>query len=140
MNRQNFEPIEGALAILYQGLRNRSYAGEAKLNSGILKALASVGFRYAGYVDAAGKPKFTGSPPPFVWGLGRPGGGGFALQRMEPNNAVAGATGSQVAPFSPLLTVDRDMAQLYKQSYASAGVPPGTYGKLEDLLPFEFGN
>ncbi len=140
MNRRNFEAVEGALAIFYQGLRNRSYSGEAKLNSGILKALSSVGFRYAGHVDASGKPKFEGPPPPFVWGLGRPGGGGFALQRMAPNNAVSGSTGSQVEPFSPLLTVDRDLSQLYNQAYATAGVAPGTYGTLDELLPFKFGN
>jgi len=140
MNRRNFEAVEGALAIFYQGLRTRSYAGEAKLNSGLLKALSAVGFRYAGYVDVEGKPKFEGIPSPFVWGLGSPGGAGFALQRMAPNNAVSGETGSQVAPFSPLLALDRDMSQLYNQAYSAAGVPPGTYGRLEDLLPFEFGN
>ena len=139
MNRRNFETIEGALAIFYQQLRTRSYAGEAKLNNGLLKALSSVGFRYAGHVDVAGKPKFAGTPPPFVWGLGNPAGEGFALQRMAPGNAVAGETGSQVLPFSPLLAVDKDMNQLYNQAYSAAGVPSGTYGKLADLLPFEFG-
>jgi hypothetical protein len=59
---------------------------------------------------------------------------------MAPNNAVSGSTGSQVEPFSPLLTVDRDLSQLYNQAYATAGVAPGTYGTLDQLLPFKFGN
>jgi len=61
------------------------------------------------------------------------------LQRIAPNNAVSGDTGSRVAPFSPLLTTDKDLSQLYNKSYAAAGVPVGQFGRLEDLLPFAFG-
>ena len=139
MNRQNFEALEGSLAIFYQNLQKRGYASEARFNSGLLKSLATVGFRYVGYVDQAGKPNFEGSPPAYAWGMGTPPGGGFALQRLYPNNAVSGDTGSRVAPFSPLLTTDKDLSQLYNKSYAGAGVPAGQFGRLEDLLPFAFG-
>ena len=71
--------------------------------------------------------------------MGTPPGGGFALQRLSPNNAVSGDTGSRVSPFSPLLTTDKDLAQLYNKSYSEAGVPVGQFGRLEDLLPFAFG-
>ena len=139
MNRQNFEALEGSLAIFYQNLQKRGYASEARFNSGLLKSLATVGFRYVGYVDQAGKPNFEGPPPAYAWGMGTPPGGGFALQRLYPNNAVSGDTGSRVAPFSPLLTTDKDLSQLYNKSYAEAGVPAGQFGRLEDLLPFAFG-
>ncbi|MBT7742752.1 MAG: hypothetical protein HN727_13190, partial [Opitutae bacterium] len=95
--------------------------------------------RYIGYVDQVGKPHFEGPPPAYAWGMGTPLGGGFALQRLSPNNAVSGNVGSRVAPFSPLLTTDKDLSQLYNKSYAEAGVPAGQFGQLEDLLPFAFG-
>jgi len=139
MNRQNFEALEGSLAIFYQNLQKRGYASEARFNSGLLRSLATVGFRYVGYVDQAGKPNFEGPPPAYAWGMGTPPGGGFAMQRLSPNNAGSGETGSRVAPFSPLLTTDKDLSLLYNKSYAAAGVPVGQFGRLEDLLPFAFG-
>lgn len=138
LHRKNFATVEGALGIFYGKLAKKNYAGEAKYSVALLKSLTTVGFGYAGNVDATGSPKFTGEEPLYVWGLGKGPGGRFALQRMEKGNAVAGASGSAVLPFSPLLTTDADVRRLFEKAHADAGASPGQFASLDSLLPFEF--
>lgn len=138
LHRKNFATVEGALGLFYTEVTKKNYAAEAKYNVALLKSLTTIGFGYAGHMDEAGRPKFNGEEPLYVWGLGKGPGGSFALQRMEKGNSVSGASGSAVLPFSPLLTTDVDVRRLFEQAHATAGAATGQFASLDKLLPFEF--
>jgi hypothetical protein len=131
MNPAAYEAMQGKLALYYRPLAQRRYSEEVKFNLSLLRDLTSLSFPYAGYVDERGQARYlnAGNPPAFTWCLGRTKGE-IGLQRFKGANAL---------PFSPLLTVDKDLEAVFKKAVAEAGAA-GTskFGDVESSIPFRY--
>ncbi len=128
----SYEALQGSLALFYKNLANRSYSQQAKFSLGFLQELTTVTFPFAGYVDEKGNPRFRNpsNPPALTWGIGKTPQGQLVLQRFK---------GSNLLPFSPLLTIDKDVQAIFQKALLGAGATdPNRFGTLDNMIPFRY--
>ncbi len=123
------EDMQGRLALFYKKLEARSYLDEAKFNLGFLRELAKASFHFAGYVDERGQPRYlhADNPPVFTW----------CMVRSVGQISLQGFTGSNALPFSPLLAINKDWKEVYRQALDAAGsLHIDNFGNIRELIPF----